>query len=543
MRISDLRSGVSVGVSKYPGNPFAEGLIRGLRTEMESFGIQSRHSDELLAEQVKLLYKNAPLAYVVTLANGAILAYVQSPYISTAVLLAWYGSLILVTASRALIARQYAHASPGPGDARRWNGIYVIGAACAGIVWGSAALMLFPLNSIAHQVLVAFVLAGMSAGSVSVLAPRLEASIAFLLPALLPLAAQYLRFGTMLHTVMGIMTLIFLAGMFLSAWTFNCSIRTSLHLRFDKRELEAEITQRRHAEEELFREKERLQTTLSSIGEGVVLVDADGRVEYMNPAAEQLCGWSFHEALNRPAGEIFKCVDADKRKVGTAMEDSLSSTDRVTKQNVMFCKAGKEHVIEELATPLYDRHGKLIGVVSVLRDVTELMQKTEQLAHAADHDPLTGLPNRNLLKDRTRQAIARAQRKHENFALLFLDLDRFKAINDNLGHAAGDALLVDVAQRLTDCVREEDTIARLGGDEFVVLLDGPTKQTQVKAVADKIRRTLRKPYRFGARSATVTVSIGASLYPFDGQDTESLLGHADSAMYHAKQQGRDRICV
>jgi diguanylate cyclase (GGDEF)-like protein len=126
---------------------------------------------------------------------------------------------------------------------------------------------------------------------------------------------------------------------------------------------------------------------------------------------------------------------------------------------------------------------------------------------------------------------------------LFLDLDRFKEVNDNMGHAAGDALLVEVARRLIGCVREEDTIARLGGDEFVVLLDGPTPERQVKAVADKIRHTLRKPYQFGARSAAITVSIGASLYPSDGQDPETLLGHADSAMYHAKQQGRDRVCI
>jgi diguanylate cyclase (GGDEF)-like protein/PAS domain S-box-containing protein len=511
--------------------------------EMDSSGIESRYSTELFAEQVRLLYKNAPLAYIATLMNGAILAFVQSAHISVPVVLAWYGSLVLVTAIRALIVRQYARIQPGCDEAPRWNTIYVSGALSAGTVWGSAALVLFPVDSIAHQVLVAFVLAGMSAGGISVLAPRMEACLAFLLPALLPLAVQYLRFGTTLQTAMGIMTLLFLAGMLTSAWTFHCAIRTSFHLRFDKRELEAEVEQRRRAEEELFREKERLQTTLASIGEGVALVDAEGRIEYMNPAAEQLVGWSFHDALNRPVREIFRNVDADHHSVSTAMEDSLYATDRVTKQSILFCKAGKEHVIEELATPLYDRHSNLIGVVSVLRDVTEATQRTEQLAHAVDHDPLTGLPNRNLLKDRTRQAIARAQRKHENFALLFLDLDRFKAVNDSMGHAAGDALLVDVAKRLTDCVREEDTIARLGGDEFVVLLDGPTQEMQVKAVADKIRRTLRKPYQVGAQSATVTVSIGASLYPFDGRDPESLLGHADSAMYHAKQQGRDRVCI
>jgi diguanylate cyclase (GGDEF)-like protein len=224
-----------------------------------------------------------------------------------------------------------------------------------------------------------------------------------------------------------------------------------------------------------------------------------------------------------------------------AMEDSLRQGNQITKQNVVFCKAQKKHLVEEIATPIYDRQGGIAGAVAVLHDVTEAQQKAEQLAYAADHDPLTGLPNRNLLRDRTRQAIARAQRKHENFALLFLDLDRFKEINDSMGHAAGDALLIDVAKRLTACVREDDTIARLGGDEFVVLLDGPAQKNQVRAVADKIRNALRKPYRLGETLASVTVSIGMSLYPFDGQDTDALLGHADTAMYRAKQHGRDLV--
>lgn len=513
--------------------------------DMESAGIKSIHSDELFAAQVKLLYRNAPLAYSVTLVNGAILAYVQSAHISIPVLLAWYGCLLLVTAIRTLLIMQFARIKPGPGDARRWNGIYIVGTAMAGMVWGSTAWVLFPIDSIAHQVLVAFFLAGMSAGGISVLAPRMEACLAFLLPTLLPLAVRYLVLGSFLQTTMGIMTLIFFAGMYISALNFHRSICMSLHLRFDKRELEEEVAQRRRAEEELFMEKERLQTTLHAIGEGVVLIDAEGRIEYMNPAAEQLCGWSFHDALHRPVSEVLESVDIQNRRSTTAAEDSLLSNDRRVKQNILLCKAGEKHVVEELATPLCDRHSKMAGAVSVLRDVTEELQRTEQLDYAANHDSLTGLPNRNLLKDRTRQAIARAQRKHENFALLFLDLDRFKTVNDNMGHATGDALLIDVAKRLTECVREEDTIARLGGDEFVVLLDGPTQRNQVGAIADKIRRTLREPYQFETQSdaITVTVSIGASLYPSDGQDSETLLGHADNAMYQAKQQGRDRVCT
>lgn len=509
--------------------------------EMNRDGIDHGHSDELFAEQVKLLYNNAPLAYFTILINGAILIYVLRNHVAASTLLAWYASLLLVTGVRSIMVRRFVCARPPPASARRWNIAYLAGAALGGTVWGATAIVLFPLDSAAHQVFIAFVLAGMSAGGISVLSSRMEVCAAFLLPQLLPLAFRYLSLDTSLQKAMGVMTLIFLAGMLVSARNIYCSIFTSLRLRFDKRELQEEITQRNHAEEALFREKERLQTTLSAIGESVVLVNADGVVEYMNPATERLFGWPRQEVLNRPVRDVFKSTDLRDEPASMAMEDSLRHGNQITKQNVVFCKAQKKHLVEEIATPIYDRQGQIAGAVAVLHDVTEVQQKAEQLAYAASHDPLTGLPNRNLLKDRTSQAIARAQRKHENFALLFLDLDRFKEVNDSMGHAAGDTLLVDVAKRLTACVREEDTIARLGGDEFVVLLDGPTQKNQVRAVADKIRNALRKPYRLGEALANVTVSIGVSLYPFDGQDTDALLGHADSAMYRAKQHGRDLV--
>jgi diguanylate cyclase (GGDEF)-like protein/PAS domain S-box-containing protein len=276
---------------------------------------------------------------------------------------------------------------------------------------------------------------------------------------------------------------------------------------------------------------------LSSIGEGVALVDANGCIEYLNPVAEELCGCSSSSARGRPASEVFESFDRHlDQRTSTAMEDTLRTASHVTKLTVMMREGGVRRVIEELATPLFDRRHKVVGAVSILRDVTETLLKAEELAYAADHDALTGLPNRNLLRNRLQQAIARAQRRDENFALLFLDLDRFKIVNDTMGHAAGDALLVEVAKRLTATVREEDTIARIGGDEFVVLLEGPTHEHDVNAIADKIHQILREPYPLGTQSATVSVSIGTSLFPDDGRDPDTLLGHADTSMYGAKRR-------
>lgn len=490
--------------------------------------------DPVFVEQVDLLYRNAALAYTTTLVNGAILAYVQSEHIPIVVLLAWYGLLVVVTVGRAVVARRYASASPDPAHARYWNLLYLAGAGAAGCVWGAAALVLFPPDSIAHQVFVAFVLGGMTAGGVTVLASRLEVCAAFILPALLPLAIRYLRLDSPLQTAMGVMTLVYLGALAVSAWNYHCALRSSLRLRFDKQELEAEIARRQRAEEGLLHEKERLQTTLRSIGEGVALIDADGRIEDLNPAAEQLFDRNRHEAAGRRPEEVFECFDDQGWRSPTALEDALKSATPRRKRSVLYGKDKVAYVVEELATPLLDRDDRLVGAVSVFRDITEQHRLTEQLIHAADHDVLTGVPNRNLLRERTRQAIARAQRKHETFGLLFIDLDDFKLVNDTLGHASGDSLLVDVARRLAECVREEDTIARLGGDEFVVLLDGPTKRPEIEAVAAKILARLREPFQLETRAATIGASIGASVYPDDGHDAESLLAAADAAMYREK---------
>lgn len=508
--------------------------------EMEHVG-ETSISDRLFEEQVALLYKHAPLAYTVTVINGAILAYVQSTHISAAVLAIWYGSLMLITVIRAVLAWEFVRVRPGPGRIRWWYRAFLIGAGVSGTVWGSAAYLLFPENSIAHQVFVAFVLSGMAAGGISVLAPRMEACLAFLLPEMLPLAVRYLSYSTTIQAAMGVMTLIFLVGMLVSAWSFHVAIRNALSLGFDKQVLKAEIVKHHSLQDGLAQEKDKLQTTLSSIGEGVVLIDAQSRIEYLNPAAEQLSGWSNQQAERQFVGEVFKCVDRQNHRVTTALEDSLQRGEQFSKQSVLYCRAGERRIVEEMATPLYDHNSTAIGAVSIFRDVTKAQQKVDELAYSADHDLLTGLPNRSLFQDRSNQTVARAKRHRQTFAMLFLDLDRFKEINDQLGHGSGDALLCEVANRLMKSVRLEDTVARLGGDEFVVLLDTPTDIEQAVAVADKILGILRKPYQLGTQTRTVSVSIGVSLYPSNGEDMETLLAQADAAMYRAKRRGRDQI--
>ena len=178
-------------------------------------------------------------------------------------------------------------------------------------------------------------------------------------------------------------------------------------------------------------------------------------------------------------------------------------------------------------------------MVCVVRDVTERTYAEEQIKHLAYHDALTGLPNRLLFKDRLTVALSHAQRGHERLAVLFLDLDRFKVINDSLGHTAGDQLLQAVAWRIQSCVRESDTVARLGGDEFTLLLPQLTHSEDAARVAQKILQAVQHPFTVEGRELFITTSVGISLYPEDGEEAETLIKNADTAMYQAKAEGRD----
>ena len=294
--------------------------------------------------------------------------------------------------------------------------------------------------------------------------------------------------------------------------------------------------------EALFEEKERAQVTLNSIGDAVISSDVWGNVTYLNVVAENMTGWSREDAAGHPIAEVFRIVDATTRDPAPnpmVLAILENKTVCLTPNCVLIRRDGIEAAVEDSAAPIHDRRGRVTGAVMVFHDVSTTRALSLRMSYLAQLDSLTDLPNRVLLNDRLTQAMAIAHRHRQRLAVLFLDMDHFKRINDSLGHDIGDRLLQSVAQRLLGCVRSSDTVSRQGGDEFVILLSEVTHARDAAHCAEKILLALSTPHHIDSHDLHITASIGIVTYPDDGTDAATLMKHADFAMYHVKDSGRN----
>jgi diguanylate cyclase (GGDEF)-like protein/PAS domain S-box-containing protein len=305
-----------------------------------------------------------------------------------------------------------------------------------------------------------------------------------------------------------------------------------------------DITERKHAEEALYREKERAQVTLASIGDGVIRTDPSGKIDYLNPVAERLTGWKTEEAVGRAVPEVFQVVDEITRKPLADPMARCLAEGRVLESPghaVLVSREGKEYSVRDSVAPIYDRSGAVLGAVLVFKDVTQLRGMEREMIYLASHDALTGLINRRELEARLKRAIRGARAERRQHALLYLDLDEFKVVNDTCGHLVGDEMLKQITALLRSRVRRSDVLARLGGDEFGVLLeDCPLDQARL--IAEEMRRTVRE-FRFCWREQIFEVGVSIGLVPIDANsgDLAQVLSAADAACYVAKDGGRNRV--
>ena len=291
----------------------------------------------------------------------------------------------------------------------------------------------------------------------------------------------------------------------------------------------------------LFAEKERAEVTLNSIGDAVACTDVLGDITFLNVAAESMTGWSRQEALGRPMAEVIRILQTATREVipnPMAMALARNRTVHLPSNSILIRRDGFEIPIEDSVAPIRDREGQAIGAVIVFRDVSVTQAMALEISHSAQHDILTGLPNRTLLHDRVGRAIALAERRGSKVAVLSLDLDGFKHINDSLGHSIGDKLLQSMGERLAACVRGSDTVSRQGGDEFVVLLSEVEELEDAGHTAARMLQAVAQIQSIDQHDLHITTSIGVSVFPDDGPDAETLIKNADTAMYQAKENGR-----
>jgi diguanylate cyclase (GGDEF)-like protein/PAS domain S-box-containing protein len=299
--------------------------------------------------------------------------------------------------------------------------------------------------------------------------------------------------------------------------------------------------ERKIMEEALFVEKERAQVTLGCIGEAVACTDLLGRVTFLNATAEKMTGWSSEEAAGRTIAEVCRILDfASREPIPNPMDIGVAAGESPPSSFLLVRRDGLEIPIEDSVAPIRDRQGKASGAVIVFRDVSAARAMAQQIIHSAQHDFLTGLPNRALLNDRVNQAIGLSSRHGTRGAVLFLDLDGFKHVNDSLGHPVGDKLLKSIAGRLVDCLRGSDTVSRQGGDEFVVLLSEVEHPEDAAISARRILQAVSEAHLIDKYDLHITTSIGVSVYPDDGLDAETIIKNADTAMYQAKENGRHR---
>lgn len=297
-------------------------------------------------------------------------------------------------------------------------------------------------------------------------------------------------------------------------------------------------------EDALFEEKERAQVTLDSIGDAVLTTDLDGNITYLNLEAERLTGWERRQSIGKPLLSVFNIIDGESR------ESAINPAMKAINENrtvglaigcILIAKDGSECEIEDSAAPIHNREKQVTGAVIVFHNVTKSEAMLEKTNHLAWYDYLTGLPNLALFNERLSQSLGMAYRHNKRVAVLFLDMDNFKKLNDTFGHLTGDFILKAVAERVKGCIRTTDTVCRRSGDEFLILLGEIELAEDAIFVAQQILSAISIPQRIDNIDITLAASIGISVYPEDGLEQTTLMACADKFMYLAKQNGPNQF--
>ena len=513
----------------------------------------------LQSEQLRLLFRFSVVGHLATLLVIFILGGILWQDLAKPALFMWFVATSLVAVGRYMLYKAFIKGSPPNEELALWEGRFIAGTILAGVCWAIIGSALLPDSSrMVQRLSVVMLVMLLITGAVAYYAPHRFAYKVMALFGLVPLAVTL--------GMSGDRNQMFLSGSIL----ILAVILPYVHARVHKALVESLTT--RHVRDTLSTELESERTRLSQANEAlaeqtsermkaqqsellaaqklrmhfertplaVLEWDRELRITAWNPAAELIFGYPSYDALGKQLPALLGS-QAERVNAESMCRELLDSGEGNKTTLTNLTRGGRTIHCEWYNTPMVDSTGRVTGFASLVHDVTERLNTERTIHYMAHHDALTGLPNRRLMQDRLNQAIMSARRKQRHVAVLFLDLDRFKVVNDTLGHDTGDFILKDVARRLSSCVREGDTVSREGGDEFVMILPDLERPEHARVVADKIVKELARPVEIGGHEIHVTPSIGISHYPNDATDVHQLLKHADNAMYQAKDAGRNTI--
>ena len=516
--------------------------------------------DSLLqAEQIRLLFRFSLVGHLATLLVIFILGAILWEDLAQPALFIWFFSISLVAIGRYLLYKAFILRSPPIEELRMWERRFIAGTVLSGICWAMIGTVLLPDSTrIVQRLTVVMLVMLLMTGAVAYYAPHRYAYKIMAFLGLVPLAVTLGSSGDRNQMFISGVILV-LAGMlpYVHA-VVHRGLVESLTTRRAREALTSELATERYrlqevnevlaeemagrlrAQENELLAAQKLRMHFERTPLAVLEWDPRLRITAWNPAAEAIFGFPLADAMGRPVPDLLGS-ESERENVAAMCRELLESKEGNKTTLANITRSGRTIHCEWYNTPLSDVAGNVTGFASLVHDVTERLNTERTIHYMAHHDALTGLPNRRLMQDRLNQAIMAARRKQRHVAVLFLDLDRFKVVNDTLGHDTGDFILKDVARRLVTCVREGDTVSREGGDEFVIILPDLERPEHARVVGDKILTELTHPVEIGGHEIHVTPSIGISHYPNDATDVHQLLKHADNAMYQAKDAGRNTI--
>nr|WP_060507737.1 GGDEF and EAL domain-containing protein [Pseudomonas sp. NBRC 111124] len=509
----------------------------GVSLEMTR-NVRRQFATQLSVERTRLLYQGSLLPTLFMLLNGLLCAWLLwSPgrYLLVGVWLVW---LLALVALRVIQVAAFEGASAQRQANPGWRRMFLLGSAFSGLTLACAAIALVPEDNFVQQAWV-FGLLGMASLSASIAyAVSLPAFLSFALPCLLPPVLFLLNFEAGQQRGWGWLGLILLAALVVVAWQVNRLLDRSLLRRFHNQALNQDL-QRITAQKRLEEQQRLAATVFEACNEGVVILGADFVVLAVNQAYCQMTGYNRAELLAR---ELFELpCHSDARRHSQAIELALAQQGGWQAELVEARKHGELHPQWLQLTAVRDTQGHLSQVVGFFTDLSARRASDERLRYLAQYDELSGLANRSLFRLRLQEASQRVRSNGRSLALLHVDLDRFKLLNESLGHELADQLIHKIARRIVSTVPEADTVARLSGDEFAVLFDGYSNLSSLVRVTTRLLNKLRKPQRLDGHEVVVSASVGISVLSDATLDADALISQADMAKQHAKHLGGDNF--